>query len=207
MTQILPQMEIFLTNKIEAGIDEVGRGCLAGPVVSAAVILPKELSEEFKNSVRDSKKLTEKRRKIAFELIKKEAIDYSIGFISSEVIDKHNILQSTFMSMHKALYGLKVMPEHILVDGNTFDCWENINYDCIIKGDDKFYSIAAASIVAKVTRDEYMKELHEKYPSYGWDSNKGYGSKTHRDVIISEGITEFHRITFLRNILQNIKKI
>lgn len=175
--------------------------------MSAAVILPKELSEEFKNSIRDSKKLTEKRRKIAFELIKKEAIDYSIGFIDSNVIDKFNILQATFMSMHKALHGLNTVPEHILVDGNTFDSWEDIPYDCVIKGDDKYYSIAAASIIAKVTRDEYMKEIHKKYPTYGWDSNKGYGSKTHRDVIISEGITEFHRTTFLKNILQNIEKI
>jgi ribonuclease HII len=200
-------MEIFLTDRIEAGVDEVGRGCLAGPVVSAAVVLPKKLSDEFKESIKDSKKLTEKRRIKALELIKKEAIEYTIGFVNSDDIDTFNISKATFMSMHRALNELKTMPEHILVDGNIFDGWGDIDYDCIVKGDDKFYSIAAASIVAKVTRDEYMKELHKDHPAYGWDSNKGYGSKGHRDAIIDEGVTKFHRTTFLKNILQNIKKI
>jgi ribonuclease HII len=151
--------------------------------------------------VKDSKKLTEKQRKKSLEIIKKEALDYSVGFIDCDVIDKFNILKATHMSMHKALHGLKIKPEHILVDGDNFTEWGEVKHTCIIKGDNKYYSIAAASIVAKVTRDEYMKVLHNEFPSYDWYSNKGYGTKKHISTLIEEGISPHHRISFLKKIL------
>jgi ribonuclease HII len=196
-------LEYLYEDKIEAGIDEVGRGCLSGPVVSSAVVLPKELSDEFKEIVRDSKKLSETKRLKASEIIKREAIDYAIGYIDSDIIDKTNILKSTFESMYKSLDSLKVVPEHLLIDGNMFDGYKGIDHTCVVKGDNKYYSIAAASILAKVSRDEYMKELHHKHPMYGWKSNKGYGSKQHREAIIEHGITPHHRKSFLKNILQS----
>lgn len=189
-----------LTNQVEAGIDEVGRGCLAGPVVAAAVILPKDFESEL---VMDSKKLTERRRKLAFEEIKEKALDWSVSFVDSETIDDINIQNATFKAMHDSVDKLNIKPERLLVDGNIFEQYKDIPHDCITKGDDKFYSIAAASIVAKVIRDDYMSNLHKEYPQYGWDSNKGYGSKKHRDILQEIGTTKYHRQSFLKKILQS----
>lgn len=185
-------------NGIEIGLDEVGRGCLAGPVVTAAVILPKDFNYPI---VKDSKKLTEKKRKEAFELIKKHAISYSISFTSPKVVDDINILQATMESMHNSLNSINVEFQHILVDGNYFKPYREIPHTCVIKGDNTYYSIAAASILAKVSRDEYMVELHNEFPEYGWDSNKGYGSVKHIEAIKNIGINEHHRTSFLKNIL------
>lgn len=187
-------------SKIEVGLDEVGRGCLAGPVVASAVILPNDFDYDI---VKDSKKLSEKKRKEAYDLIKEHAVDYSISFVDAKNIDEFNILQSTMVAMHNCLDTLSVKPNHILVDGNVFNEYQKIPFTCVVKGDNKFYSIAAASILAKVTRDEYMKKEHEKYPMYKWDSNKGYGSKAHCDAILEHGTTPQHRMTFLKNILQS----
>jgi ribonuclease HII len=186
--------------KIEVGLDEVGRGCLAGPVVASAVILPTNFDYDI---VKDSKKLSEKKRKEAYDLIKEHALDYSIEFVGPDFIDKHNILESTMYAMRKSLNNIKTEFNHILVDGNYFNGYNEIPHTCIVKGDNRFYSIAAASILAKVTRDEYMKEQHEKYPMYMWESNKGYGVKKHIESIKVYGITEQHRKSFLRNILQS----
>jgi len=177
-----------------------GRGCLAGPVVASAVILPPDFDYDI---VKDSKKLSEKKRKVAYDLIKEYAIEYTISFVDAKSIDKFNILECTMAAMHSCLDKLTTKPNHILVDGNYFNQYDGIEHTCVVKGDNKFYSIAAASILAKVTRDEYMKEQHKLYPMYKWDSNKGYGSKDHREAIISEGVSPQHRKTFLRNILQS----
>jgi ribonuclease HII len=186
-------------SNIEVGLDEAGRGCLAGPVVAAAVILPKHFDYSI---VRDSKKLSEKKRKEAFELIKKEAVDYSISFVTPQEIDKYNILQATMLAMHNCLDMLRDF-NHILVDGNYFNEYKDIPHTCLIKGDDTYYSIAAASILAKVSRDEYMKELHTQFPKYKWEGNKGYGSADHIKMIKEIGYTEHHRMSFLKNILQS----
>jgi len=187
-------------NNIEVGIDEAGRGCLAGPVVAAAVILPTNILTY--PLIRDSKKLSEKKRLEAFKLIKEVAIDYSISFITPEEIDKYNILQATMMAMHSCLDNLKDF-NHILIDGNYFNKYKDIPHTCVIKGDDTYYSIAAASILAKVSRDEYMKDLHNKFPHYKWNGNKGYGSAEHIKMIKEIGYTEHHRTSFLKNILQS----
>ena len=178
----------------------MGRGCLAGPVVASAVILPKDFDYGI---VKDSKKLSEKKRKEAYELIKEKAIDYSVEFVGPDFIDSGNILESTMYAMHKSLNKLDTRPEHILVDGNYFEEYNNIPHTCVVKGDNTYYSIAAASILAKVTRDEYMKETHKHYPNYKWDSNKGYGSKAHIEAILEHGTTPVHRLSFLKNILQS----
>lgn len=183
---------------IECGVDEVGRGSLAGPVFAAAVILPKEFTSE---NIKDSKKLSEKARQKALKEIEDNAISWSVEMLSPEYIDKYNIQNATFGAMNKAIDGLSVRPEHILVDGNVFDSFHDIPYTCVIKGDDKYLSIAAASIVAKVYRDEYMKSIHESYPVYEWNKNKGYGSKKHIEVIKEEGMTYHHRKSFLKKIL------
>jgi ribonuclease HII len=193
-------MESNYSGKIEAGIDEVGRGALAGPVVAAAVILPKDFKSE---NIKDSKKLTERRRKIAFEEIKENAIAWAVSFVEPKDIDNINIQNATFAAMHESVNKLSVTPEFLLVDGNIFETYDGIPHETIIKGDDKYLSIAAASVMAKVIRDEYMTKIHEKYPQYGWSSNKGYGSKQHRDTIQEEGITQFHRKSFLKKILQS----
>jgi ribonuclease HII len=183
---------------IECGVDESGRGSLAGPVFAAAVILPKDFTSE---NIKDSKKLTEKVRKRALKEIEENALSWSVSFIDVEDIDKHNIQNATFGAMNKAIGNLSITPEHILVDGNVFNSFDDTPYTCIVKGDNEYVSIAAASIIAKVYRDEYMLNLHEKYPSYNWKSNKGYGSKEHIKVIKEEGITYLHRKTFLNKIL------
>ncbi len=180
-------------NKIEVGCDEAGRGCLAGPVYAAAVILP----TDYKNALlNDSKKLSEKRRYELRDQIIKESIEWAVASVPNFEIDKINILNASIKAMQLAISKLKIIPEHILVDGNRFKPYKNIPHTCIIKGDGKFLSIAAASILAKTFRDDYMIELHEKFPYYAWINNKGYPTKKHRQGIIENGITEYHRKSF-----------
>ena len=177
----------------EAGCDEAGRGCLSGPVVAAAVILPESFNSELLN---DSKKLTKKNRNILRVLIEKEAIAYGVAFVSHEEIDVINILNASIKAMHLAVDKLKVRPKHIIVDGNRFKDYKNISHDTIIKGDGKYLSIAAASVLAKTHRDEYMDVLHKDYPEYNWKQNKGYPTKKHREAIKEFGTTPHHRMTF-----------
>ena len=188
----------FSKSEFEVGIDEAGRGCIAGPVTASAVILPKGFNNKYLN---DSKKLSEKKRHELKIIIEKEAVDYSVFFINAKIIDKINILNSTFKAMHGALNNLKTQPNFILVDGNKFIQYNDIPHKCIIKGDGKYQNIAAASILAKTYRDDYMKKLHSKYPEFGWNTNKGYGTKFHMDMINKHGKTDFHRKSF------NIKKL
>ena len=183
----------FSKSEFEVGIDEAGRGCIAGPVTASAVILPKGFNNKYLD---DSKKLSEKKRLELKIIIEKEAVDYSVFFINAKIIDKINILNSTFKAMHGALNNLKTQPNFILVDGNKFIQYNDIPHKCIIKGDGKYQNIAAASILAKTYRDEYMKKLHSKYPEFGWNTNKGYGTKFHMDMINKHGKTDFHRKSF-----------
>lgn len=180
-------------NQFEAGIDEAGRGCLAGPVTAAAVIMPKsfELS-----TVDDSKKLSHEQRLELRSVIEKEALAYSVVHVSHQIIDQINILQATFKAMHQCVDELSIRPELLLIDGNRFPAYLGIIHQCIIKGDAKYQSIAAASILAKTYRDEYMEKLHRKYPQYGWISNKGYPTNKHRSAIKEFGPTKYHRTSF-----------
>jgi ribonuclease HII len=178
---------------IEAGCDEAGRGCLAGPVFAAAVILPADFRCE---ELTDSKLLTEKKRYELRPIIEKEAIDWKVGIVSQQEIDEINILNASFLAMHRAIEALKIRPEHLIIDGNRFKKFEDIPHQCIVKGDGKYLSIAAASILAKTYRDDYMHELHEKFPLYDWQKNKGYPTKKHRACIKEHGTTEHHRMTF-----------
>lgn len=178
---------------LEAGCDEAGRGCLAGPVFAAAVILPEDFSSELLN---DSKKLTEKQRYELRPIIEKSAIAWAIGMYDHLKIDKVNILNASIFSMHLALNQLVIRPNHIIVDGNRFKPYENIAYTTVVKGDGKYLSIAAASILAKTYRDDFMLALHEKHPQYGWNQNKGYPTAFHREAIIKYGISPFHRKSF-----------
>ncbi|WP_321279682.1 ribonuclease HII [Marinifilum fragile] len=180
-------------NTIEAGCDEAGRGCLAGPVFAAAVILPTNFSNEMLN---DSKKLSEKKRYLLRETIEKEAISWAVGIVDHEEIDKINILNASFLAMHRAVDQLKTKPEHLLIDGNRFNPYKNIKHTCVIKGDGKYASIAAASILAKTYRDDFMMKIHEDFPYYDWNSNKGYPTKKHRIAIREHGISPFHRKSF-----------
>ena len=178
---------------IECGTDEAGRGCIAGPVTAAAVILPKN----FKNKVlRDSKKITAKNRELLREILIPECISYGVTHIYMETIDEINILNSSILAMHQSIEKLNPAPEHIIVDGNRFKPFKNIPFECIIKGDDKFLSIAAASILAKTYRDGYMAKIHEEFPMYNWKKNKGYPTKEHREAIRKYGITKYHRKSF-----------
>lgn len=178
---------------IEAGCDEAGRGCLAGPVFAAAVILPKK----FKNALlNDSKKLNEAQRKYLRPIIEENAIVFAVAQVSAEEIDKINILNASFLAMHRALDQLMVIPESLLIDGNRFTKYKDIPHHCIIEGDGKYMSIAAASILAKTYRDDYMEELHDSFPHYDWKSNKAYATLKHREAIIAHGITEHHRKSF-----------
>ena len=187
---LLPYME---TGRIEAGCDEAGRGCLAGAVFAAAVILP----EDFKNEdLNDSKQLSEKKRYKLRPVIEREAIAWAVGIVSPEEIDKINILKASFLAMHRAIEQLKVRPEHLLIDGNRFNKYPGIPHTTIVKGDGKYLSIAAASILAKTYRDDYMNRLHEEFPYYDWDHNKGYPTKKHRAAIAERGTTPYHRMTF-----------
>ena len=183
----------FQKNLIEAGCDEVGRGCIAGPVVAAAVILP---TEYFNNSIIDSKKLSPKKREEVGKEIIGNAIAWSVSEVSNNTIDKINILNASILAMHRALDKLKVRPEFIIVDGNKFKPYKNVKHECIIKGDNKFQNIAAASILAKNYRDDLMKNLSQKFDKYSWESNFGYPTKKHRDSIIKHGATEYHRKSF-----------
>ena len=177
----------------EVGCDEAGRGCLSGPVTAAAVVLPKGFNNKLLN---DSKKLSEKHRKELRHIIEKEAISYEVAFISHNKIDKINILNASILAMHKAIDKLDIAPKHIIVDGNRFKSYKEIEHSTIIKGDGKYLSIAAASVLAKTYRDEYMEELDKKYPEYNWKQNKGYPTKKHREAIAKHGPTPHHRMTF-----------
>ena len=186
-------MNKFSKFKYEAGIDEAGRGSLAGPVTAAAVILGKKFENKNLN---DSKKLSQSKRLELKKFIEKNALAYSVAFVSSYQIDKNNILNSTFEAMHKSIEGLNIEPDFILVDGNLFKPYRDLKYKCIIKGDQKYQNIAAASILAKTYRDEYMSNLHLKFPEYNWIKNKGYGTKFHIDMITKFGRTKYHRKSF-----------
>ncbi len=183
----------YYEGKIEAGCDEAGRGCLAGSVYAAAVILPPDYQNELLN---DSKQLTEKRRYELREVIERDAVAWAVGIVTPEEIDKINILNASILAMHRALDQLKVRPEAIIVDGNRFKPYQNLPYTTIVKGDGKYLSIAAASILAKTYRDDYMNELAEEHPQYDWLSNKGYPTKKHREAIKQYGITPYHRKSY-----------
>lgn len=180
-------------NTIEAGCDEAGRGCLAGPVYAAAVILPPDFDNELLN---DSKKLTEKQREKLRPIIEKEALAWEVVAVDNNEIDEVNILNASFLAMNRAIEKLKITPEHLLIDGNRFRTKSPIPYTCMIKGDGRFYSIAAASVLAKTYRDDFMQEIHEEYPNYDWNKNKGYPTKKHRAGIKLHGPTKYHRMTF-----------
>ena len=183
----------FPSNKIIAGCDEAGRGCLAGPVVAAAVILPKNFINKILN---DSKILTEKKRDFLRLIIEEQAITFAIGIVSPTEIDKINILNASFLAMHRAIENLAIKAELLIIDGNRFNPYPKIPHECIIKGDGRFMSIAAASVLAKTYRDKIMKELDLKFPVYHWKNNKGYPTKQHRKAIGEIGPNEHHRKTF-----------
>ena len=183
----------YYEGKIEAGCDEAGRGCLAGSVYAAAVILPPDYHNELLN---DSKQLTEKRRYALREVIQREAVAWAVGVVTPEEIDNINILNASILAMHRALDQLAVRPEAVIVDGNRFKPYGSLPSVTIVKGDGKYLSIAAASILAKTYRDDYMKRLAEEYPQYDWKGNKGYPTKKHRDAIRQFGATPYHRRTF-----------
>jgi len=186
----------YKKNTIEAGCDEAGRGCLAGPVYAAAVILPKDYKNKTLN---DSKQLSEKQRDALRLEIEKEALAWAVAPLDNNVIDKINILNASIKAMHLAVKKLGKKPELLLIDGNRFKKYEDIPHQCIIKGDGKYMSIAAASILAKTHRDEFMIQLHEQFPEYNWAQNKGYPTRDHKDAINSHGITPYHRKSFNLN--------
>ena len=180
-------------NKLIAGCDEAGRGCLAGPVVAAAVILPNNFKNKMLN---DSKLLSEKKRDLLRKVIEKQATCWAIGIVSPEEIDKINILNASFLAMHRAIKKLYVEPEFLIIDGNRFNAYQAINHECIIKGDGKYLAIAAASVLAKTYRDDIMKKLAVEFPDYIWEKNKGYPTKKHRNAIEKIGISKHHRKSF-----------
>ncbi len=190
MANLLPYLNKSL---LEAGCDEAGRGCLAGPVVAAAVILPEGFTNPILN---DSKQLTEKQREELRPIIEEQAIAWAVSFVDNNEIDKINILKASITGMHRAVDQLKTKPQHLLIDGNRFYPYPGIKHTCVIKGDGKYLSIAAASVLAKTHRDEYMLKLHEQFPYYDWNKNKGYPTKTHREGIVKSGTTPYHRKTF-----------
>jgi len=178
---------------IEAGCDEAGRGCLAGPVVAAAVILPKD----YKNSILDdSKKLSKKKRDLLRPQIMQDALAWGIGIVSNEEIDEINILNASFLAMHRAIDQLRTRPDHLLIDGNRFNPYQDIPHHTIVKGDGKYLSIAAASILAKTERDAIMQKLHQEFPNYDWNKNKGYPTRKHRIAVEQYGQTVYHRKSF-----------
>jgi len=178
---------------LEVGTDEAGRGCLSGPVVAAAVILPKEFKHPLLN---DSKKLTERQRKSIRPVIEQQALAYGIGVVGEEEIDRINILQASILAMHKSIDQIKLLPEFIIVDGNKFKPYKDIPFKTIVKGDAKYMSIAAASVLAKTYRDDLMEKLHREYPCFNWQKNKGYPTKEHRNAIRKHGSSVYHRKTF-----------
>lgn len=179
--------------RVEAGCDEAGRGCLAGPVFAAAVILPADFGNDFLN---DSKKLTEKQRYALRPVIEAQALAFAVGIVDQLEIDRINILNASFLAMHRAIVQLKIKPEHLLIDGNRFKPYPEIGHTCIIKGDGKYLSIAAASILAKTYRDDYMDAIHQEFPCYDWIRNKGYPTLFHRKAVREKGISPYHRKTF-----------
>ena len=183
----------YSTLRFEAGTDEAGRGCLSGPVVAAAVILPADFKNEMLN---DSKQLSDKKRRLLRPIIEKEALSYGISFVYQEEIDEINILNASILAMHKSLDELSLKPEFIIVDGNRFKNYQEVPHQTIVKGDTKYLSIAAASILAKTYRDDYMEKLHLEFPHYNWAKNKGYPTKEHRQAIREFGSTNHHRISF-----------
>ena len=183
----------FSGYSLEAGTDEAGRGCLAGPVVAAAVILSKKFEHPFLN---DSKQLTKKQRLELKPFIEENSLTFAVSFVWQNEIDEINILQSSLLAMHKSIYKLKIKPEFIIVDGNKFKQYKSIPHETIVKGDGKYMSIAAASVLAKTYRDEYMEKIHLDFPEYNWKHNKGYPTKQHRKVIQEIGITLHHRRSF-----------
>lgn len=183
----------FYPELIEAGCDEAGRGCLAGPVFAAAVILPKKFRNRLLN---DSKQLTERERDKLKPIIEQKALAWAVASVSNEEIDEINILNASFLAMHRAISQLKMLPQLLLIDGNRFNKYNDIPHQCIIEGDSKYASIAAASVLAKTYRDAFMKQAHEQYPHYEWNRNKGYGTAFHRKQIMQFGSTSLHRKTF-----------
>lgn len=183
----------YQTDRIEAGCDEAGRGCLAGPVFAAAVILPGNFFHPLLN---DSKQVNEKNRNELRIIIEKGALAYAVAYVDNEEIDKINILKASFKAMHLALNKLAIPPQFLLIDGNRFYRYKKIPHQCIVKGDAKYTSIAAASILAKTYRDEYMVALHDEFPQFSWNSNKGYGTATHCSAIATHGHTKYHRKSF-----------
>lgn len=189
----------FKSGVLEAGCDEAGRGCLAGPVFASAVILPVDIAErnsQLALQLNDSKQLTERRRNALRSIIEQEALAWAVVAVDNREIDQINILRASITAMHRAIDNLKVRPENIIVDGNRFYPYQDIPHTTIIKGDAKYMSIAAASILAKTHRDEFMLEVHKQYPQYAWDKNKGYPSKAHRLAIAQYGPTPYHRMSF-----------
>ncbi|MCY7290773.1 MAG: ribonuclease HII [Ferruginibacter sp.] len=179
--------------KVEAGIDEAGRGCYAGPVFAAAVILPKDFFHPLLN---DSKLLSAKQREVLRPIIEKESVAFAVAQICNNEIDIINILQASLKAMHIAIDNLNKIPTQLLVDGNRFNPYKNIQHKCIVKGDSKYASIAAASILAKTYRDDFMHKIHVEYSHYAWDKNKGYGTATHRKAIKENGLCKYHRMSF-----------
>ena len=186
-------LSYFEEGRIEAGCDEAGRGCLAGPVFAAAVILPANFESELLN---DSKQLTEKQRYRLRPVIEKEALAFAVGIVSNEEVDQINILNASFLAMHRAVSALQIKPEHLLIDGNRFKKYPEIGHTCVVKGDGKYYSIAAASVLAKTYRDDFMDRIDEEFPHYQWKKNKGYPTQAHREAIQAHGICNYHRKTF-----------
>jgi len=188
------KLQLFLQKgRLEAGCDEAGRGCLAGPVFAAAVILPETFENDLLN---DSKKLTEKQRYALRPVIEREALAFAVGIVDNHEIDRINILNASFLAMHRAVEQLGTLPQHLLIDGNRFKAYPGIAHTCIIKGDGKFSAIAAASVLAKTYRDDYMDTIHQEYPQYDWLKNKGYPTLHHRKVVREIGITSYHRKSF-----------
>lgn len=179
--------------QLEVGTDEAGRGCLSGPVVAAAVILPTNFKHKLLN---DSKQLSDSKRNILRPIIEKEALSYGVSFVHHNEVDQLNVLQASITGMHRSIRNMKIVPEYIIVDGNKFREYRNIPYQTIVKGDAKYMSIAAASVLAKTYRDDFMKKIHLEFPEYNWKKNKGYPTKEHRNAIKEFGITKYHRKTF-----------
>ena len=186
-------LPFYSDDKVEAGCDEAGRGCIAGPVTAAAVIMPRDY---FSDLLNDSKQLTRKQRDLLRTEIEREAVDYKVAHVSPEEIDDINILNASYLAMHRCIERLNPRPSLLLIDGNRFNEYDSIEHKCIIKGDGKYYSIAAASVLAKTYRDELMEKLDGKYPLYHWRTNVGYPTPQHRDAIREAGITPHHRKTF-----------
>ncbi len=188
-----PLLPFFRAGQVEAGCDEAGRGCLAGSVYAAAVILPTDYSHPLLN---DSKQLTARQRYLLRDEIQREAISWAVGIVTPEEIDRMNILRASITAMHRAIDQLAVRPDSLIIDGNRFLPYHDIPHTTIVKGDGKYLSIAAASILAKTYRDDYMCRLHEEFPQYGWARNAGYPTRQHRDAIRRYGTTPYHRMTF-----------